>query len=158
MSARARPPESGGVRAIVWYKLAKAILQAVLTVIIAVLVGSGSFERAHQLAMALRDHLVHPWSIHLAELLLRSLTARHLWWVAGALGCDALISAFEAWALAEGYAWAAWFVVAATSLLLPFELWELWRKPTIGHAVILLVNLAIVIVLLRRQLNAPAEA
>ena len=100
-------PRAAGVRAIVLYKFAKAGGELLLAVAILVLVLSrGYVERAHELATAMREHLVHHWSIKLAELVMRSLTASRLWWVVAALVGDAIVSGVEGWALARGYAWA----------------------------------------------------
>ena len=51
--------------------------------------------------------------------------------------------------------WAEFLTVIATSLLLPYELYELVRKPTVWKAAGIAVNIAIVVylaVLLRRRL------
>ena len=63
--------------------------------------------------------------------------------------------AFGALELVEGYGlwrryrWAEWLTVIATSLLIPFELYELVRKPSALKAAGLAVNVLIVIYLLR---------
>jgi uncharacterized membrane protein (DUF2068 family) len=150
-------PRAAGVRAIVLYKVAKAGAQTVLAVVISVLVATGYVTRAYELAAALKDHLVHHWSIKLAEMLMRSLTATRLWWIVAALVGDAVISAIEGWALARGYGWGAWLVVAATSLLLPVEVIELSYRTTAGRAILLLVNLTIVLYLLRRAMKEHHE-
>lgn len=146
-------PRAAGVRVIVLYKAAKALGEVLLAVAILGLVVSGKVVRAHELAAALRDHLLHHWSIKLAELLMKSLTATRLWWVVAALFGDAVISALESWALARGFQWAAWLVVAATSLLLPVEVIELATRTTLGRVSIFAINLAIVIYLLRRAMK-----
>jgi uncharacterized membrane protein (DUF2068 family) len=146
-------PRAAGVRAIVLYKTAKAVAEGVLAVVIAGLVLTGYAERTYDLAATLRDHLVHPWSIRLAEALMRSLTSTRLWWLTAALAGDAVVSAVEGWALARGFHWAAWLVVAATSLLLPVEVIELAQRTTLGRVLIFLVNLAIVLYLLKRAMK-----
>ena len=53
--------------------------------------------------------------------------------------------------------WAEWLTVIATSLLIPFELYELVHKPSMLKAVGTAVNIAIVVYLayrLRRRLAA----
>src|SRR5713226_2522729 len=53
--------------------------------------------------------------------------------------------------------WAEYLTVIATSLLIPFELYELARKPTLLKAAGIAVNIAIVVYLaraLRRRVNA----
>jgi uncharacterized membrane protein (DUF2068 family) len=148
VSARA-----SGVRVIVAYKYAKAIGETVLAVALFVLVATGYVERAHDLAVTLREHVVHRWSIRLAELLLRSLTAKRLYWLVAAIGGDAVVSVVEGAALARGYSWAAWLVVMATGLLLPVEIIELATRVTLGRVVIFAFNLWIVLYLLRRAMR-----
>jgi uncharacterized membrane protein (DUF2068 family) len=150
-------PRAPGVRLIVMYKAAKAAGEALLAVVVMVLVLTGYVERAHELASALRDHLVHHWSIKLAELMMRSLTARRLWWIVAALWGDAAVSGVEGWALAKGFSWAAWLVVAVTSLLLPVEIIELSYRTTAGRVVLFLVNVAIVLYLLKRAMKEHHE-
>ena len=146
-------PNAPGVRAIVLYKGAKAGLEALLGVVLVALMLTGYVDRAHELAAALRDHLVHHWSIRLAELTMRWLTSRRLWWLVAALVGDALASATEGWALAKGFTWAAWLVVAATSLLLPVEIIELSYRTTAGRVLLFFVNLAIVLYLLKQAMR-----
>jgi uncharacterized membrane protein (DUF2068 family) len=146
-------PRARGVRAIVLYKLAKAVGQILLAALILVLVSTGYVERAHELAAALRDHLVHHWSIKLAEMMMRSLTAKRLWWIVAALVGDSILSAIEGWALVRGFTWGAWLVVAATSLLLPVEVIELAYRTTAGRVVLFFVNLAIVLYLLKQAMK-----
>jgi uncharacterized membrane protein (DUF2068 family) len=150
-------PRAAGVRAIVLYKLAKAGGELLLAAVILVLVLTGYVTRAHELATALRDHLVHHWSIKLAELMMRSLTATRLWWVVAALVGDAGISGIEGWALAKGFGWAAWMVVAATALLLPVEVIELSYRTTLGRVLLFFVNLGIVLYLLKRAMKEHHE-
>lgn len=153
MSARATPPPAAGVRAVAAYKLVKALLQAAAAIALGVLVWSGYGDRARELAAELRDHLVHQWAVRAAELLLRWLTETRLWWLVAALAGDAVVSAVEAWALARGYEWAQWFVVAATSLFLPLELIELAQHTTVGRVLLFLVNLWIVLYLLKHAMR-----
>jgi uncharacterized membrane protein (DUF2068 family) len=55
----------------------------------------------------------------------------------------------EGYGLWRRYRWAEWLTVIATSLLIPFELYELVHRPTALKAAGLLVNVLIVIYLLR---------
>ncbi len=150
-------PRAAGVRVIVLYKIAKAAGEALLAATIIVLVVTGYVDRAHELAAALKDHLVHHWSIKLAELAMRSLTATRMWWVVAALVGDSIVSAVEGWALAKGFSWAAWLVVAATSTLLPVEVIELSYRTTAGRVVLFAVNLTIVLYLLKRAMKEHHE-
>lgn len=151
MSARATP--AAGVRAVAAYKLAKGVLQAGAAIVLGVLLWTGYADRAYALAEGLRDHLVQPWAIKAAEILMRWLTAARLWWLVAALAGDAVVSAVEAWALARGFEWAQWFVVAATSLFLPLELIELSAHTTAGRVLLFLINLWIVLYLLKHAMR-----
>ena len=44
--------------------------------------------------------------------------------------------------------WAEWLTVIITASLIPLELWELFNKPNIGKAAVLIGNVAIVVVLI----------
>ena len=146
-------PRAAGVRVIVLYKYAKAVGEVLLAIAILIMVVTGYVTRAYELATAMRDEMLHHWSIKLAELLMHSLTATRLWWVVAALFGDAIVSAVEGWALHKGYHWAARLVVAATSLLLPVEIIELSYKTTGGRVLIFAINLTIVIYLLKRAMK-----
>jgi uncharacterized membrane protein (DUF2068 family) len=67
----------------------------------------------------------------------------------------------EGYGLWRRYRWAEWLTVVATSLLIPFELYELVHRPTALKAAGLLVNVLIVIYLLRmvtsRTTTVPAR-
>jgi len=86
------------------------------------------------------------------------LTVGRVWWIVAALVGDAVVSAVEGWALGRGYSWAAWLVVAATSLLLPVEVIELSYRTTVGRVVLFFVNLGIVLYLLKRAMKEHHEA
>jgi uncharacterized membrane protein (DUF2068 family) len=151
------PPEKTGVKLIAGYKIGKAIVEAALGIMLVILVAVGAVARAHDLAMAIKEHLVHHWAIRLAEAIMRNLTVRRVFWVIAALIADAFISAFEGWALLRGYLWAPWLVVAATGLLLPVELTEIIRHVTFGRVALLVANLAIVIYLARGAWRAHRQ-
>ena len=71
--------------------------------------------------------------------------------------------AFGALELVEGYGlwrryrWAEWLTVIATSLLIPFELYELVHRPSALKAAGLAVNVLIVIYLLRIVMRGGRE-
>jgi uncharacterized membrane protein (DUF2068 family) len=148
------PIEATGVKLIVGYKIGKAIAELLLAAVLGILVASGYVERAHDLALAIREHLVHRWSIRLAEAALRNLTVHRVYRVIAAVVADSFISGFEGWALRQGYLWAPWLVVAATSLLLPVELREIFHQVKFGRVMIFVVNLTIVIYLARNAWRA----
>jgi uncharacterized membrane protein (DUF2068 family) len=73
---------------------------------------------------------------------------------------DSLLSTVEGLALRAGRWWAPWLVVVATAALLPWEVWELVRRPAWGRFGILAVNVAVVAYLLQgvvREHRAAAQ-
>ena len=132
---RRSPISAPGVRAIFVYKAGKALAQAVLAVVLAVLLARGLLtEAVHDVAPAVRLVLPGMWSVHLAERLVRVATRGHLTLTAAALAFDAGLCALEAWALWRGRWWGPWLVVVATSALIPFEVFELFRRPQAARA------------------------
>ena len=49
--------------------------------------------------------------------------------------------------------WAEWFTVVITGSLVPFEIYEIYRHPTIAKVLVLMINLAVVGYLLYRVRN-----
>ena len=50
----------------------------------------------------------------------------------------------EAWGLHRRRIWAEWLTIVATSLFIPLELYELFHKPSLGKALVLTINVAVV--------------
>ena len=46
--------------------------------------------------------------------------------------------------------WAEWFTIVITSSLIPVEIYELVRHPTVTKLLVLIINIAVVIYLLYR--------
>jgi uncharacterized membrane protein (DUF2068 family) len=145
------------VRLIVAYKLVKAALWIALAAVFTAAVLGGGAEELHALALGLRRHGVSAWSIHVANLLVTATTRGHLALTAVALGLDGVLSLVEGWSLWRRYAWGPWLVVIATGSLIPFELVELVRSVRLGRVLVLLVNVAIVVYLVRRALAERAR-
>jgi uncharacterized membrane protein (DUF2068 family) len=135
---------SAGVRAIVLYKTVKAAIQLAAALVLGVLLPLGLAGKVHELSVALRHHFTHGWAVGLAALLERGSSGHGLEFTILALGLDGTLTAVEAWALRSGRWWGPWLVVVATSSLLPFELYELARRPRPSRAVLLAMNLIIV--------------
>ena len=53
--------------------------------------------------------------------------------------------------------WAEWFSVIITSSLLPIEVYEIHRHPSLLKCLVLIVNIAVVVYLLYRIRNEPAD-
>jgi uncharacterized membrane protein (DUF2068 family) len=54
--------------------------------------------------------------------------------------------------------WAEWLTVIITSLLIPVEVWEIFRHPNFGKILVLLINAALVIYLVYEVRKSPAES
>jgi uncharacterized membrane protein (DUF2068 family) len=148
-----------GLRAILVYKVARAVLWLVVAVALTVLGALGALDRVRELADALRHHLAARWSLSLAEALVSLLSTRVLHLVQVGLVLDAVLSAVEGWALWRGHRWGAWLVVVASALPLPLELYHLARHPSPWRLAILVANLVIVAYLFRwlgRHRHDPA--
>jgi uncharacterized membrane protein (DUF2068 family) len=146
-------PAAVGLRLIITYKVVKAIVQATLAATLPALTRAGVTADLAAWATFLAEHLVHGWARAFARLLAAVLAPSHLTLIALALGLDAGLSAFEAWALHRRFLWAPWLVVIAGAALLPFELFELARRVRVGRVVALLLNVLIVGYLARRALR-----
>jgi uncharacterized membrane protein (DUF2068 family) len=138
-----------GLEAIILYKLVKAVAEAALGVAALWLVLRGAEAGAATLAEILLEHFTGAWALRAATLVVRAATSTHVKFVAVASLADAALSAVEGLALRAGRWWGPWLVVIATGSLLPWEVWEILRRPTWGRALILLVNIAVVAYLLR---------
>jgi len=140
-----------GIRLIVTYKVAKAILQLVAGAFLFYGARHGLQASLAELALRLREHAVHAWSDIVARAIDRLVHIRHsLSLAALALAGDAAMSAFEGWALVRGFWWAPWLVVVATACLLPFEIYAIVHRPRVGRVVLLAINLAILVYLITR--------
>jgi uncharacterized membrane protein (DUF2068 family) len=142
-----------GVRAIIAYKTIKASAQLAVAAVLLCLWPFGLTERVESAAQMLHARATQMWARHLSELLLRHATQRALAFVLLALAVDGAFTAVEAFALRRDYPWAPWLVVLATSLLLPFELFELLKEPHLSRLAVLLVNLAMAGYLARSALQ-----
>jgi uncharacterized membrane protein (DUF2068 family) len=142
-----------GTRVIVVYKAAKAAAQLALAVAIVVLSRRGELETARAIAEGMREHVASRWSASLAHLLAAALTRRGLALIETGLLLDAVLSGFEGWSLWRGYRWGPWLVVCATTVPLPWELWEVARHWSAARLAIGAANLAVVAYLIRRILR-----
>jgi uncharacterized membrane protein (DUF2068 family) len=151
-AARFRP-RAAALRAIIAYKTLKASAQLGLATLMLCLWPFGLEDRVESAARMLHQHATQTWARHLSGFLLRHATERALELLVLALAVDGALTAFEAFSLRRGYAWGPWLVVVATSLLLPFELFDLFEAPHLSRLVILLVNAAIAGYLARSALR-----
>jgi uncharacterized membrane protein (DUF2068 family) len=85
---------------------------------------------------------------HLAHELVQAasrITDRQLWGIAAFAAAYSGIRFTEAWGLWHRQVWAEWFALLSGTLYLPWETVALLKRPNVLHAVLLLVNLAIVL-------------
>lgn len=137
-----------GLEAIIAYKLTKSVAQALLGIAGVWLLTRGAEAGVATLAEIILEHFTGAWALRVAVLLVRAATVGHLKVLTIALLADAVLSGVEGLALRAGRWWAPWVVVIATALLLPWELWEILRRPAWGRVAILAINLAVVAYLL----------
>jgi uncharacterized membrane protein (DUF2068 family) len=138
---------------IIGYKLIKGALWFVFAAVIALSMRLGLEHRLLWFADQLRHHYSQAWSLELAQLIVRVASRRGLWTVMLALVGDGALTLLEGWALLRGRWWGPWLVVVATGSLLPFELVALARRRHVSRALLLLVNVAIVVYLVRKALR-----
>jgi uncharacterized membrane protein (DUF2068 family) len=143
---------SPGIRAIVTYKMTKAMLQLLLAGTLVALGTDRVQPAVAALAAALRHHATEGWSVALAFDLSSLVTTRRLFITCAALAGDGLLSGVEGILLKRGVSWAPWLVVAVTAALLPWELWAIATRPQIGRMVLFLVNASIVGYLIKHAL------
>ncbi len=147
-------PRFGLLRTIAVYKITKVALLLAA--------GYGEFR--------LRDASViarlYSWASRLPSGPEHTAVVRGLVWLSGlsaarvqALGyvplAYALVFSVEGVGLWMRRRWAEWLTTVITGSLVPFELWEMWRYPSVGKGVVLAVNIGIVAYLIR-QLQASA--
>lgn len=147
-----------GLEAIIVYKLTKSVAQALLGIAGLWLFARGAEAGVATLAEFLLEHFTGAWALRAATLLVRAATVGRLKILTIALLGDAALSGAEGLALRAGRWWAPWLVVTATALLLPWELWELFRHPAWGRMALLAISLAVVGYLLSTMIREHRAA
>jgi uncharacterized membrane protein (DUF2068 family) len=146
-----------GLRVIVAYKLAKAGGELVLAALLTVVLIGGEESRAHDVALALSRHVTGAWSLELTALIARAAAPHSVELAIVALVLDGALTLGEGWALSRQFTWAPWIVVVTTGSLLPFELFELARRPRAGRVLIVAANVMIVAYLAARARDRRAR-
>lgn len=146
------------LRLIVTYKLIRAALSVLGSLALLVLFAAGFDGRAQVFVETVRDHATSGVSLSVSKLVLSALEPTHFKVVIAALFLDGVVVFIEGWALLRGWWWGPWLVIGASSVLLPFEVFELARVVSAPRLLVLVVNLAIVGWLLRRQWRARRAA
>jgi uncharacterized membrane protein (DUF2068 family) len=145
---------AAALKVIVAYKLAKAALTILLTL---VLIHEHLRGRLVNFADALGDwffrtDVLDGWGDHLAHFFWHIANAHDARLFIGLVGLDAASTAVEGIGLHYRQRWAAWWVVIATAFLIPFELRGLAQHASVVRLAVLLINAAIVAYLVWRVL------
>ena len=151
-----KKPQSGVIRLIAVFKLFKA---ATL-----IAVGVGALKLVHHDRESALEHLVsilglNPGGRYVDRTVgkMMSISPRQL----KDLGVGSF--AYAALFLTEGIGlwlmkrWAEWFTVVITSSLVPLEVYEIYRHPTVGKVVVLAINIAVVVYLVLRIRREGSE-
>ena len=77
--------------------------------------------------------------------------------VAAGAAAYSIVRFVEAYGLWNARTWAEWFALVSGALYVPFEAYELVRRPTPVHVAVLLINLGIVFYMLYLRLTARKE-
>jgi uncharacterized membrane protein (DUF2068 family) len=148
--AARRPARDLGVRLIVAYKAAKAIVEVAVGTALFLLAVSGEIATLQDATRQLETHVASRWSLLAARELSTVLTEHAVHLLAIGLLLDGVLSAVEGWSLWRGYRWGAWLVVLATATPLPLEVMEIARTHRASRVALALVNVAVVTYLARR--------
>jgi uncharacterized membrane protein (DUF2068 family) len=146
-----------GLEAIIDYKLTKAVVELIVGVLLVVGLVRGPEAMSATFAQVILDHAAGAWALRAATIIVLTGTSGHVKIATAVAIGDAALSAVEGLALRAGRWWAPWLVVAATGTLIPVEIWELIRKPGPVRGVILVLNWAILVYLLRTALRAHRD-
>jgi uncharacterized membrane protein (DUF2068 family) len=154
----ARLRRAAALRAVASIELAKGV--AIL------LLGFGAVSMVHKDAWDVAEALlrflhVNPDRHHYAQVFLNladNVTDAKLWAMASGAAAYSIVRFVESYGLWRERAWAEWFALISGALYVPFELYELVRRPNLIHVVVLLVNLAVVFYMLYLRLTAPPKA
>jgi uncharacterized membrane protein (DUF2068 family) len=141
------------LRAVAIFELAKGLVVLLLGFGVVSLVHRDAWDAAENLLRMLHVSPEH----HYAQVFLNladNVTDAKLWAVAAGAAAYSTIRFIEAYGLWHARAWAEWFALVAGALYLPFEMYELVRRPSLLHAGILVANLAIVLYMLFLRLSA----
>ncbi|WP_406700507.1 DUF2127 domain-containing protein [Singulisphaera sp. Ch08] len=137
-----------GLSIIAAYKLAKAAILLVGGVVVLRLKPNEILESVIRLATRLRldpeDQLIHLIVARLSELSERRLEA-----IGVGIVCYGLLYLTEGVGILLQKRWAEYLIVVTTSLLIPLELYEVFRKAAPLRATVLMANVAIVAYLIR---------
>ena len=157
LKAAAQRRRLAAIRAVASLEMAKGL--------VVLLLGFGAVSLVHKDAWDVAEALlrflhVDPDHHHYAQVFLNladNVTDARLWAVAAGATSYSIVRFVEAYGLWRELAWAEWFALISGALYVPFEAYELVRRPTPIHLAVLLVNLGIVFYMLYLRLSARSE-
>ena len=139
-----------GLRVIIVWKVVKTCLLIVLAISALALAGTDMHALGVRVVRWLGIDPAGPrvgrWLAHLAGLTHGRMTA-----IGIGAAVYACVLAAEAWGLHRRRVWAEWLTIIVTSSLIPLEVYELARHPSVGKVLTLIANIAIVIYLSRHR-------
>ena len=141
-----REPHLRGLRFVAFLEFAKGLAVLLLGFGLA-LVHEQAWEVAEDFLQVLHispDHRYAQVFLNLAD----RFSDTKLWAVAGTAVAYSILRFAEAYGLWRARAWAEWLAFASGTLYMPFEVYELVRKPTLMHVSILVINAVIVLYML----------
>jgi uncharacterized membrane protein (DUF2068 family) len=150
-----------GLQAIIDYKLFKAAAETAIGVVLLVFLLRGPEAGAATFAQFVMDHISRAWALEAATAIVETGTRAHVKIAIAGAFADAALSMVEGLALRAGHWWAPWLVVIATGSLLPWEAVRAVHRPGWARIVILVINAALVLYLIRevaRQRRPPRAA
>ena len=148
-----RHPRPEAMQLIVIYKFAKSTIEIILAAILFRFLFLGGSYALSPGANFSGFPLISELSLLTAKLFVHAKPSK-LHYTDLALIVDGMITFIEGVILYQGFAWASWFVVAATGVPLPLELFHIIRHPRPGRILFFSVNVVVVGYLGRRALRA----
>jgi uncharacterized membrane protein (DUF2068 family) len=155
--AAARHRHAAGLRTVASLELAKGL--------VVLLLGFGAVSLVHKDAWDVAETLLRFLHVnpdhHYAQVFLNladNVTDAKLWALAAGALAYSIIRFVESYGLWHERTWAEWFALISGALYVPFEAFELVRRPTLVHLAVLLINLGIVLYMLYLRLSAQMEA
>jgi uncharacterized membrane protein (DUF2068 family) len=139
-----------GLRLIIIWKAIKAVLLFGLGIGAFAVVYRDVESLAHTFVAWLGVDVGHPY-VERALHKLAGLTPKRITLIGIGAVIYSCVLAAEAWGLHQRKVWAEWLVVGLTSALVPLEVYELFHRASLGKAVALVVNIAVVLYLLRHR-------
>lgn len=148
---------AAGLRTVASLELGKGL--------VVLLLGFGFVSLVHKDAWDVAETLLHFLHVNpdrrYAQVFLNladNITDAKLWAMAGGALAYSIVRFVEAYGLWLERTWAEWFALISGALYVPFEAFELVRRPNMIHLAVLLINLGIVLFMLYLRLSAQMES